>query len=46
MFQGRASAALVAGVLAACVSRGNAAPAVNVALQTSFDAPPFLVELL
>ena len=42
----RMKAALVAGVLSAFVSHAQAAPSVNVALQTSFDAPPFLVELL
>ena len=39
-------AALVAALLSAFASRTFAAPSVNVALQTSFDAPPFLIELL
>lgn len=42
----KATAALAAAVLPAFVSHADAAPSVNVALQTSFDAPPFLVELL
>jgi UDP-glucose:glycoprotein glucosyltransferase len=35
-----------AAVLASVLAWANATPSVNVALRTSFDAPPFLVELL
>lgn len=46
MLQAGKSAALAAAFLAATTPYVKAGPAVNVAVQTSFDAPPFLLELL
>lgn len=39
----RLASVLIAGLLAI---QGRASPSVNVALQASFDSPPYLIELL